>query len=288
MNLHEVRLPVAWGELAGQRLENPGRPRVVALHGWLDNAASFVPLLPYLAGLDLLLLDLPGHGHSSHLPPGADYGQAIHLHATLDAVDALGWDRFALLGHSMGASIAALLAVAVPQRVQRLALVETLGPLVEAPEHTATRLRQAMAAARALPGKQLRVFAELEMAVRARIHASGLDQANARLLVERGTRAVAGGHVWRSDQRLTLPSPTRLDEAQVLDLLGAISCPLRLLYADPAQSYFPDPLRRARLSAVPHAQLTVLPGGHHLHMDQPARAGEWLGGFFSCAGSDPG
>ena len=61
------------------------------------------------------------------------------------------------------------------------------------------------------------------MAVRARIHASGLDQANARLLVERGTRAVAGGHVWRSDQRLTLPSPTRLDEAQVLDLLHLLA-----------------------------------------------------------------
>ena len=271
MSLHEIRLPVAWGELAGLRQENPGQPRVVALHGWLDNAASFVPLLPQLSGLDLLLLDLPGHGHSSHLPPGADYDQAIHLHATLDAVDALGWDRFALFGHSMGASIAALLAVAVPLRVQRLALVETLGPLVEAPQHTATR---------ALPGKSLRVFPDLDVAVRARIQASVLDQSSARLLVERGTRAVAGGHVWSSDPRLTLPSPTRLTEAQTLDLLAAITCPLRLLYAEQAQPYFPDPLRRARLSAIPHAQLTVLPGSHHLHMDQAQRVGDWLGDFF--------
>ena len=277
----EIRLPVAWGELAGLRLERPGRPRVVALHGWLDNAASFLPLLPYLPDLDLLLLDLPGHGHSTHLPPGAEYDQAIHLHATLDAVDALGWECFALLGHSMGASIAALLAVAAPPRVERLALIETLGPLVEAPEQTAVRLRQAVAAARALPDKPLRVFPDLDLAVRARMQASRLDEIHARLLVERGTRAVPGGHVWRSDQRLTLPSPTRLTEAQVLDLLAAIACPLRLLYADPAQPYFTDPVRRARLSAVPGAELAVLSGGHHLHMDQAARVGEWLGGFLA-------
>ena len=279
MTPREIRLPVAWGELAGLRLERPGRPRVIALHGWLDNAASFLPLLPHLPDLDLFLLDLPGHGHSAHLPAGAEYGLATHLHAALDAADALGWESFALLGHSMGAAIAALVAAAVPARVRRLALIETLGPLAEAPAHTATRLQQSVAATRALPGKSLRVFPDVAVAVRARMQASQLDEANARLLVERGTRPVEGGHVWGSDPRLTLPSATRLDEAQVLDLLGALSCPLRLLYADPAQSYFPEPVRRARLAAVPHAALSVLSGGHHLHMDQPDVVAHWLGDF---------
>ncbi|WP_051412662.1 alpha/beta hydrolase [Pseudoxanthomonas sp. J35] len=281
MNPRELRLPVAWGELAGLRLERPGRPRVIALHGWLDNAASFLPLLPHLPELDLLLLDLPGHGRSTHLPAGAEYGLATHLHATLDAADALGWDRFALLGHSMGAAIATLVAAAAPARVDRLALIENLGPLAEAPENTASRLHNAVAAARALPGKSLRVFPDLAVAVRARMQASQLDEANARLLVERGTREVPGGHVWSSDPRLTLPAATRLDEAQVQDLLGAVTCPLRILYADPAQPYFPDPLRRAHLDAVPHAEATVLPGGHHLHMDQAPRVAAWLGGFLA-------
>ena len=65
----------------------------------------------------------------------------------------------------------------------------------------------------------------------------------------------------------------------VLDLLAAINCPLRVLYADPAQPYFPDPLRHQRLAAVPHAQLEVLPGGHHLHMDQAEVVGGMLGPF---------
>jgi pimeloyl-ACP methyl ester carboxylesterase len=266
----EVRLPTAWGELAGLRLERPQRPRVIALHGWLDNAASFLPLLSHLPDLDLLLLDLPGHGYSAHLPVGAEYGLTTHLHAVLDAADALGWERFGLLGHSMGAAIAALVAVAVPGRVERLALIETLGPLAEAVANTASRLQQAVAAARGRSaGASLRVFPDLAVAVRARMQASQLDQANARLLVERGTRAVAGGHVWRSDPRLTRPAATRLAEPQVDALLAAIPCPVRLLYADPAQSYFPEATRHARLASVPQAALTVMAGGHHLHMDQP-------------------
>jgi len=277
----DVALPIAWGRLAGLRLARPGRPRVIALHGWLDNAASFLPLLPHLPGLDLLLLDLPGHGYSAHLPTGAEYSLTTHLHATLDVADTLGWDRFALLGHSMGAAIAALVATAVPARVQRLALVETLGPLAGAVENTASQLQQSVAATRALPGKALRIFPEISVAVRARMQASQLDEANARLLVQRGTREVPGGHVWRSDPRLTLPAATRLAETQVQALLAAVACPVRLVYADPAQPYFPDPLRRARLAAVPQAELTVMRGGHHLHMQQPEAVAGVLAKFLA-------
>ncbi|HET6397826.1 MAG TPA: alpha/beta hydrolase [Pseudoxanthomonas sp.] len=283
MSPREVAFSVPRGALAGLRHERPGRPRVIALHGWLDNAASFLPLLPHLDGLDLLLLDLPGHGRSAHLPPGADYRLDTHLHATLDAADALGWDRFALLGHSMGAAVAALVAAAVPARVERLALIETLGPLSESPPGTVARLREGVAGARALAGKSLRVFPDLAVAVRARMQASQLDEANARLLVERGTRAVPGGHVWSSDPRLTVPAPLRLAEEQVLALLAAIACPVHVLYADPAQPYFPEDRRRARLAALPGARLTVLPGGHHLHMDQPAAVAAALGGFLAGA-----
>ena len=67
---------------------------------------------------------------------------------------------------------------------------------------------RAAAAERALRGKQLRVFPDIDTAVRARMHAgrvpgSGLDEPLVRLLVERGVRKVEGGHAWRSEQRRT-------------------------------------------------------------------------------------
>lgn len=281
MNPRELELPTAYGPLAGLRVERPGAPRMIALHGWLDNAASFLPLLPHLPPLDLLLLDSPGHGRSAHLPAGAEYGLTTYIHALLDAADALGWARFAALGHSMGAAIAALAAVAQPQRISRLALVETIGPLAEDEAAAPARLHQGVAAARAQRARNLRVFPDLEVAVRARLQASPMEPASARLLVERGTRAVPGGHVWSSDPRLTLPGAVRMSEAQVQALLRALECPVHVLHARAAQAYFPAARRQARLALLPHADISVFDGGHHLHMDQPAAVAAALSTFLA-------
>src|SRR5690606_21878355 len=122
--MRELELDIPAGRIAGLRWGEPGAPRVLALHGWLDNAASFVPLAAEFERIgtqvDLVAPDLPGHGRSAHLAQGADYSFAGALHSVLDIADALGWDRFALLGHSMGAGIASLVAAGAPGRVERL------------------------------------------------------------------------------------------------------------------------------------------------------------------------
>ena len=264
--------------------------RVLALHGWLDNAASFVPLAEHLRGLDLVAIDLPGHGRSAHLPPGADYSFALAMHNVLDVADALGWTRFALLGHSMGAGIASLLAAACPQRVERLVAIEALGALPETVENTVPRLRDAVAAARALPGKRLRTFDSLEPAIRARVngHVVRVGEAAARLLVERGVRRVdagadpggSGGWEWSSDPRLTLPTMVRMTEEQVRALIAGIECPTRVIYADPPQPYLPEPRRSQHAALLPRGTMAVIPGSHHLHMERPAEVAAAIGEFF--------
>jgi len=273
----ELALP--GGTVRGLRAGREGAPRVLALHGWLDNAASFVPLAPHLEGIDLVVPDLPGHGASDHLPRGMDYSFAAAVHSVLDIADALGWERFRLLGHSMGAGIASLVAAACPERIERLVAIEALGALAEVPERTVERLRDAVVATRALPGKRLRVFPDIEPAVRARMKANGLTEDAARLLVERGVVAVDGGWCWSSDPRLTLPTMVRMTEAQIEDLVAGITCPAKVLFADPAQPYLPDPVRRARAALLPAGELVVLPGGHHLHMEQPREVAAAIGGF---------
>ena len=283
--MREIELQAPVGRIAA--LRNDGRgPRVLALHGWLDNAASFVPMAPYLGALDLVAVDLPGHGRSAHLPPGADYSFPRAIANVLDVADALGWDRFALLGHSMGAGIASLVAAACPARVEKLVAIEALGALADAPGHTVQRMREAVAAERATHGKRLRVFPDIDAAVHTRVHAgrvpgSGLDAALVRLLVERGLTAVEGGYAWSSDRKLTLPSFTRMTEPQVEALVAGIECPTLAIFADPAQPYLADDVRRRRASLLPRGELLVMPGGHHLHMDQPQRVGAAAAAFLA-------
>jgi pimeloyl-ACP methyl ester carboxylesterase len=282
--MREIAIETPLGRIAGLHAGTPGAPKVLALHGWLDNAASFLPVAPLLDGIELVAIDMPGHGRSAQLPPGADYAFAGALANLLDIVDALGWERFALLGHSMGAGIASMLAAACPERVTRLLAIEAIGALAEVPERTVTRMREAIAAQRALRDKRLRVFPDIDSAVRARqfasrVPGSGLGEAEVRLLVERGLRAVDGGYEWSSDPRLTLPTLVRMTEPQVEALVAGIECPVRAIFAEPAQPYLPDALRLRRIGLLPRGEIIVIPGGHHLHMQQPAAVAAAIGSF---------
>ncbi|MCB1637058.1 MAG: alpha/beta fold hydrolase, partial [Xanthomonadales bacterium] len=124
----------AWGPLDGVP--------VLALHGWLDNAASFDALAPLLPNVRLVALDLTGHGRSEHRPPGIHYHFVDFIPDVVAAADALGWDRFALLGHSLGGGIASFVAATLPERIDRVAMIEGLGPPTSDPADGPANLRK--------------------------------------------------------------------------------------------------------------------------------------------------
>ena len=251
-------------------------PPLLALHGWLDNAGSFARLAPRLATrYRVIALDLPGHGHSDHLAAGASYHYLDYVQAVLAAADALRLDRYSLLGHSLGAGIAALVTAASPERIERLLLIEGLGPLGDDGSHTLQRFREALAP-RGDNGKPLRIFRDVAQAIAARSMASGLPAGQARPIVERGLVEAGGGWRWRSDPRLTRPSAMRLAEAQVHALLRGIAAPTALLLAQPATSYLPSAPMQARAECVANIAVSHLDGGHHLQLEHPADVAAWI------------
>jgi pimeloyl-ACP methyl ester carboxylesterase len=255
---------------------NHAAPPLLALHGWLDNAGSYSLLAPRLAEhFRVIALELPGHGHSSHLPAGIRYHYVDYVSAVLSAADALGLERYSLLGHSLGAGIASLAAAATPQRIDRLFLIEGLGPLGDDGAHTLQRFRDAYAAP-ATGGKSLRLFANVDQAISARTMASGLRADLARPIVERGLVQVEGGYRWRSDPRLTRPSAVRLAEAQIRALLAGIEAPTALLLSTPVTPYLPSAMMEARAQLVPRIDVAHMDGGHHLQLEHPDAAAAWL------------
>lgn len=283
MPLREIRLGTARGELAALRGGTPEGPKLLCLHGWLDNAASFLPLAAHLREFDLVALDLPGHGASEHRAPGYDYAFVDWIHDVLDALDALGWERADWLGHSMGGAIASAVAAAAPTRVRRLALIEALGPVAGDAPAAGKRLRDAVAARRALGSRSPRVIPDLDTAVAARLAASQMTAEAARLIVERNLRRVEGGYAWRSDPRLTLPTHLRLTEDTAQSLLRSIEAPVLVIAADPSPPYFSADTRSARLACLAKGRVEVIAGGHHLHMEQAERVALPLRDFLLAA-----
>ncbi|WP_266183694.1 alpha/beta fold hydrolase [Dyella humicola] len=250
-------------------------PPLLALHGWLDNAGSFAHLAPLLADRwQVIALDLSGHGHSDHLPPGMHYHFLDYVHAVLAAVDALALTRYRLLGHSLGAGIAALVAAAVPDGVERLLLIEGIGPVGDNGRQTLHRFRSGFTVTPA-SARALRLFPSIDLAIGARTVASGLPPEQARPIVERGLRKVEGGWQWRSDPRLNRTSPIRLAEGQIHALLHGIESPTALLLATPETPYLPEAQMQARADCVEQIAVSHMDGGHHLHLEHPEAVAAW-------------
>eukprot|EP01125_Pyxidicula_operculata_P018487 TRINITY_DN6560_c0_g1_i1.p1 TRINITY_DN6560_c0_g1~~TRINITY_DN6560_c0_g1_i1.p1 ORF type:complete len:137 (+),score=10.24 TRINITY_DN6560_c0_g1_i1:36-446(+) len=129
---HEFSLQLPNGlRLAGKRwgpLENP-KERVIALHGWLDNASTWDGVAPILArqGMCVLCLDFLGHGKSDHIPAVDEYSLFCHVATVNYAIQVIGWKQFVLMGHSMGAAVSTIVAATFPEYIKCTILVEGLG-----------------------------------------------------------------------------------------------------------------------------------------------------------------
>jgi len=263
----EIRLDTPHGQLAALHWSVPTGAPVLCLHGWLDNAASFVPMSAYLHGMDLVALDLPGHGRSYHRHAAAHYYFIDYLWDLDAALDALGWHSCHLVGHSLGAAVASVYAAAAPDRVRSLVMLDALGPITAPAEGGTERLRKSLQSIRSGP-RRIKSYPSVEDMMKTRQLNSELDDASARLICERASRRLDNHFEWRTDPALHWVSPVLLTENQVLDYLRHIEAPVLTITATPFAPYVSEEKYKMRSAALPRARHEMRPGHHHFHMDQ--------------------
>jgi pimeloyl-ACP methyl ester carboxylesterase len=108
-----------------------GRP-LLMVHGFTGAKEDFADWWDQLAqrGWHVVAPDLRGHGASDHPPHPGDYSLDIFEADLIALVDDLGWDRFVLLGHSMGGIVGQAIAIHNPERLDGLVLMDTVaGPV---------------------------------------------------------------------------------------------------------------------------------------------------------------
>jgi pimeloyl-ACP methyl ester carboxylesterase len=264
----DLRFEVAGLEFHAQAWGNPEHLPVLALHGWLDNSASFFALAPLLNNVYLVALDMAGHGRSGHRPGSSPYNIWEDVAEIFAIADLLGWQKFALLGHSRGGIIAALAAGTFPDRISHLALIEGLLPEPTHAEDAPAQLARSIETAKARADKKLSVYPDVALAIKARERGMfPLSHSAAAALTERGLKKVEHGYQWSTDPRLMIPSAVKFLPEQTATFINRIVCPIALVLAEQGMPVL-HPNYVKSVARFPQITMSCLSGGHHLHMEK--------------------
>lgn len=250
------------------------KPIIVAFHGWLDNAASLLPLANAMPSWHWLLVDLTGHGHSSH----RSHDSAYHFVEWLHDVDVLVRQIAAtkgpviVLGHSLGAALATMLAATAPERVRALISLDGLGGLAEEPERRLVRMKQHLEDRyTALSRTRVAEYESLDYMVALRQRAAPLPEAVAHAVVARNAMQLPSGRwIWRSDVRVRMASAFRLTEEYYQSVMAAIEPPTLAFFAH-ENGVLSFAAQAKRLLLVPQGKAVFVEGSHHFHATDPTK-----------------
>ncbi|MCE9678603.1 alpha/beta hydrolase [Shewanella sp. AS1] len=268
---NEVAISLPHIRLGGRVWGEDDKPLLLALHGWLDNANSFQPLSNYLKDYQLLAIDWPGHGASQHRPGAYPLHWIDYLYDLECLIEHISRSRtlYGVIGHSLGGIVASAYSAAFAQKVPNWILIEALSPLFESSENSRQRLvRSFQSHSRQKPADANRILM-LDSAVKARHKLTGLASNWCELLIERNLTHTQVGLCWRSDPRLKLDSPMRLNFEHIKALMQ--DHPARVLAVSADKGYRLLSHHQDEISAwYRNLTLVQLAGDHHLHMGNAA------------------
>lgn len=269
-------------ELLYNEVDGGGRPFVL-LHGLTGHRDDFLPRLPDLADLGRLLVpDLRGHGDFTHTGREETFTFAQLVEDMVVLLDAWDIERCEMLGHSFGGMLALRFALAYPDRVDSLILMDT-APFSPA-GYTPEMFEKAGAIARSRGMVYLQEM--VEKSTRGRVDLSPADRH-----VEDWGDAYWPHH----RRRYAAMDPVgywglglaMVRQESLADRLGEIRCPTTVVVGEDDDAFLPgaDAFTAGIGGAV---RDTILRAGHHPHMENPPAWLEAVRGHFARRGGGSG
>jgi pimeloyl-ACP methyl ester carboxylesterase len=222
---------------------DPTMAAVVLVHGAMDRAKSFQPVVKHLADLRVTEYDRRGYGES--LPAGTPAVLAEHVN---DLLEVIGDEPATVVAHSFGCVVAVAAAIQDPGRFRGLGLWEPQVPWMEFWPRSVRRGLEAMAAQDDTGALAERVYVSMVG-----------EEAWQRLPEEIKECRRAEGVAFKSDVILGLSPPFQWDELSVPSLFGV------------GLETWPFSLEAAtRLAEAVGAELFTIAGAaHNAHVTHP-------------------
>ncbi|MGO9489625.1 MAG: alpha/beta fold hydrolase [Solirubrobacteraceae bacterium] len=252
-------------------------PPIVFVHGLSGSWVNWLEQLAAFSGRHrVVAMDLPGFGHSP-MPAGEISIQGYAR--TLDTLlGELGIDAAAVVGNSMGGFISAELAIAFPQRVERLVLVSAAGISTYQNRVTVRTLPAIRRLERVLAGSAAWMASKSEAVTRR----PRLREATLKVVMrhpERLEGALAAEQLRGSGKPGFLPALEAIVDFDVRERLPEIACPTLIVWGD---GDLLINVKDADLfqQLIPDSRKVVFEDtGHMAMLEQPARFNELLSGF---------
>jgi pimeloyl-ACP methyl ester carboxylesterase len=254
----------------------------------MDAAQTWDLVAPVLqeGGYRVLAPDFRGFGDGPRAGDGGYYYFPDYIHDVSGIVDTIvpADESLAVVGHSMGGTVATMYTGTFPERVVRLAILEGAGPPDHTHDHAPEQMRRWIESVHGIRGRPERSLPSREAAldrlannhprVAGEVLASRLDSL-ARTLDD-------GRLAWKADPLHATRSPLPFFAETWKAFARRVSCPVLSVSGGPAGWHPPD--EEARLSSFPALERAeIAEAGHMMHWTRPAELSALLLGFL-----DPG
>lgn len=254
-----------------------GSHRIIALHGWQDNANTFDRLAPLMPpNASVLALDIPGHGLSSHYPKGFPYHRISYVVTLRRIVNYLGWNKVSLMGHSLGGQICHLYSSIYPEEVDALITLDMFVTLALKGDTAIRRgkdvidefLRRDQQSSENSPTY---LFEELVGMV-VRSHVAPIGEEAVRTLLLRGTESVGDGkYRLLRDPKVKGFATTGWSAKELLNFCRDLKMNVLCVKAESAPFFggkeFFEEAWEVVAKVAKHAEFHYVPGGHHVHLE---------------------